>query len=63
MARGGQNDDFEVEVSWALIPESPHWERIRYQLQPKDGFRGGWRVKGTHEIAEELEKIRKAMGK
>ncbi|MDW9523786.1 hypothetical protein GOA61_09455 [Sinorhizobium meliloti] len=63
MSRDIHEETFSVDVSWSSAPKSTERERIRYNIQPQDGFRAGWRVKGNHQIAEELEKIRKLLPK
>ncbi|PLU03827.1 hypothetical protein [Sinorhizobium medicae] len=63
MSRDVYEETFSVDASWSSSPNSAKRERIRYNIQPQDGFRAGWRVKGDHQIAEELEKIRKLLPK
>lgn len=50
---------FFAEVSWSLMPQSIERDSLSYQFRAADGFRAGWRVKGLHEIAEQLEKMRR----
>lgn len=54
---------FAATVSWAAMPGASVRESLSYSFEPKDGFRGGWNTKGLHQIAEELEKMRKQMPK
>jgi hypothetical protein len=54
---------FNVSVSWASMPGASERETLAYEIEAKDGFRGGWNTKGPHHIAEELEKLRKQMPK
>lgn len=54
---------FAATVSWASLPGASVRETLSYTFKPKDGFRGGWNTKGSHHIAEELEKLRKELGK
>lgn len=63
MSRDVYDGTFTVDVSWSSSPGSAKREKINYNIQPQDGFRAGWRVKGEHQIAEELEKIRKLLPK
>lgn len=57
------NQRFSIHVSWSSLPGSKQRESTSYSIEAKDGFKGGWRVKGQHQIAEELEKIRKTVAK
>ncbi|MCC5967757.1 MAG: hypothetical protein JJU24_16670 [Natronohydrobacter sp.] len=50
---------FSATVSWAALPGASVRESLSYSFEPKDGFRGGWNTKGLHQIAEELEKLRR----
>lgn len=52
---------FAVTLSWSQRPGDQKRETLDYSFEPKDGFRGGWNVKGIHEIAQELEKLRHGM--
>jgi hypothetical protein len=52
---------FVATVSWAAMPGVSIRESLSYSFEPKDGFRDGWNTKGLHQIAEELEKIRKQL--
>ncbi|WP_294608272.1 hypothetical protein [uncultured Roseovarius sp.] len=54
---------FDVKVSWTEMPGASDRETLAYKIEAKDGFRGGWNTKGTHHVAEELEKIRKKLPK
>ena len=54
---------FSAKVSWASLPGAIVRESLSYKFEPKDGFRGGFASKGLHNIAEELEKIRKQLPK
>ena len=54
---------FDAEVSWANLPGALMRENVSYSFEPKDGFRGGWGVKGIHHVAEELKKIREQLNK
>lgn len=61
MSTEAYGQQFSVEVSWAQRPAGSTRESLSYMFEPKDGFRAGWRTKGLHEIAEELEKVRRQM--
>ena len=61
MARDTHDTIFEIELSWAGIPNTSKRETISYKIEAKDGYQGGWNTKSTHHIAEELEKIRKQL--
>ena len=52
---------FDVKVSWASSPGSALREEVSYSIRALDGFRGSFNVKGVHDVANELEKLRKAM--
>jgi hypothetical protein len=54
---------YSSNVSWATSPGGSVRESLSYKFEPKDGFQGGVNVKGAHQIAEELEKLRKQMAK
>lgn len=54
---------YSATVSWAALPGAVVRESLSYSFAAKDGFRGGWNTKGPHQIAEELEKIRKQLEK
>ncbi len=49
---------FNVDMSWSSRPGDAKREKLSYWFGATDGFRAGWRTKGLHEIADELEKIR-----
>lgn len=55
--------DFTVSVSWSAFPRGKKRETLEFTTTAQDGFRGGWSTKGYHQIAEELEKIRKVVAK
>lgn len=54
---------FSATVSWAAMPGATVRETLSYSFSAKDGFSGGWNTKGTHHVAEELERIRKQLAK
>lgn len=54
---------FNAEISWTDRPGSSVREAIAYSFEPKDGFRAGFATKGLHEVAQELERIRKLLPK
>ena len=54
---------YTAKVSWAALPGANERESINYQFEPSDGFRGGWNTKGLHQVANELERIRKLLPK
>jgi hypothetical protein len=54
---------YSATVSWAAMPGASVRETLSYSFAAKDGFRGGWNTKGTHHVAEELEKIRIQLSK
>ncbi|NVK20840.1 MAG: hypothetical protein HWE30_19345 [Methylocystaceae bacterium] len=64
-AMGPQAHDkvFMAKVSWSSYPGSSERETLEYTFEPKDGFRGGFNSKGIHDVAQELEKIRKQLPK
>lgn len=55
------DDVYEISVSWAQTPNGVDREDLSYRTEPKDGYRGGWDSKGTHHVAQELERIRKLL--
>lgn len=57
------NVDFTVTVSWTRAPGGTRRESLTYPLKPSDGFRGGWVIKGVHQLVEETGKIREEIGK
>lgn len=59
MSRDVPEGIFEVNVSWSQMPGDTNRQQIAYKTEPKDGFRGGWDTKGLHQIAQEIEKLRK----
>lgn len=52
---------FTAVVSWSTYPGAADRQTLKYKFQAKDGFRGGFRSKGVHQIAQELEKIRERL--
>jgi hypothetical protein len=54
---------FNATISWAAMPNAAARETLSYSFEPKDGFRGGWGVKGIHHVADELGKIRERLEK
>lgn len=54
---------YDVEISWASSPRSTDRESLSYIFEGRDGFNGGFKEKGMHEIANELEKIRNLLPK
>lgn len=58
MSRDVYGEKYELRVSWTSSPADAKREEISYSMEAKDGFKGGWRAKGLHQIAEELGKIR-----
>lgn len=54
---------YSATVSWTSMPGASVRETLSYSFTAKDGFRGGWKTKGPHDIAEELEKLRKQLAK
>ncbi|WP_265500741.1 hypothetical protein [Paracoccus beibuensis] len=54
---------FNAELGWADRPGSPVREAIAYSFDANDGFRFGWVSKGLHDVAQELERIRKRLPK
>lgn len=55
--------EYSAEVSWSGSPGAVDRQELRYRFSSKDGFHAGWTVKGTHQIAQELEKLRKGIGR
>lgn len=58
MSREAYDQRFMVEISWSNRPGNTERQKLEYSFGVKDGFRAGWRTKGLHEIADELEKMR-----
>lgn len=54
---------FSAKISWSTYPGSTKREMLEYSFEPKDGFRGGFNSKSIHDVAQELEKIRKELSK
>lgn len=48
---------YEVSVSWSETPKGSVRESISYQIKPKNQIKGGWIIKGIHNVATELEKL------
>lgn len=63
MSRDVPDGFFEIQVSWSQMPGDKNRQQIAYKTEPKDGFRGGWNTKGLHQVAQEIEKLRKAQEK
>ncbi|AJY46540.1 hypothetical protein [Martelella endophytica] len=61
LSRDVRETIFLAEISWAKRPRGTTRETLSYDFQAKDGFRGGWNTKGSHQIAEELKKIREKL--
>jgi|AntAceMinimDraft_1070359.scaffolds.fasta_scaffold46109_1 hypothetical protein len=59
MYRDAPETKFKISVSWSSTPSSKEREQISYETQIYTGIGLGCDVKGTHEIANELEIIRK----
>ena len=57
------DQSFSAEISWSSSPRSPHRDDVNYSFQGRDGFNGGFKEKGLHEIANELERIKNRMPK
>lgn len=55
------NRSFELTVSWSNRPGSGQNDPLQYIIHGKDLPNEDWNVKGLHNIAEELEKIRKQL--
>ena len=55
------NTQFAAVISWSTYPGAADRQTLMYKFQAKDGFRGGFHSKGVHQIAQELEKIRKQL--
>ena len=56
------DQSFAVKIGWSNSPGSGSRETLSYNMMVQDGFRAGWNTKGLHQVAEELEKIRKQLG-
>lgn len=52
------DNDYQAVVSWSDLPNGKDRETLSYSFKAKDGFRGGWNTRSTHDVAEELKKIR-----
>lgn len=63
MSRDIPETTFSVKVSRSLMPGATNRETLAYKMEAKDGYRGGWNEKGLHQIAQELEKVRKLQEK
>lgn len=63
MSRDIYGVKYTVEISWSSSPRSTDREKLSYIFEGRDGFNGGFKEKGIHEIATELEKIRKLLPK
>lgn len=50
--------DYTASISWSDMPNGSKRESLSYSFNARDGFRGGWNTKSTHDVAEELKKIR-----
>lgn len=61
MARDASEDTFRVKITWSSSPTSEHTESIQYDVSVHDGFKAGWSAKGMHQVADELEKIRRSL--
>lgn len=57
------NKSFELTISWAQRPGEKSKTLIKYFIHGKDLPNEDWHIKGLHNIAEELEKIRKQLPK
>lgn len=63
MWRDVYDQNYQVKIEWKTHPEKLSVETLSYSFSPKEGFRGGWNVKGLHQIANELEKVNKSLSK
>lgn len=63
MFRDAPETNFKVFVSWSSAPSSKDRNQMNYETKIYTGRSLGWNVKGTHDIANELEKIRKQLPK
>lgn len=54
---------FKVSVSWSASPTSSNRTPLTYETRIFSGITCGWSTKGLHQIAEELEKLRKQLPK
>ena len=63
MSRDIYDVKYNVDISWSSYPRSTDRESLRYIFEGRDGFNGGFKEKGMHEIATEIEKIRKLLPK
>lgn len=63
MSRDINDVKYNVEISWSSSPRSADRENLNYIFEGRDGFNGGFKEKGLHEIANELEKISKQLSK
>ncbi|MEJ5087129.1 hypothetical protein [Brucella pseudogrignonensis] len=63
MWRDVYDQNYQVKIDWKTHPEKSNVETLSYSFSPKEGFRGGWNVKGLHQIANELEKVNKSLSK
>ncbi|ANG96764.1 hypothetical protein A8A54_09955 [Brucella pseudogrignonensis] len=58
MGRYVHDKTFAAHIEWASLPQGSQIESLDYQFKADDGFRGGWNVKGMHQLVEEVAKIR-----
>lgn len=62
MSRDIYDVEYNLKISWASSPRSTEREELNYMFEARDGFSGGFKSKGMHEIANELGKISKKLG-
>lgn len=54
---------FNLTVSWSSLPGAKPVEPIKYAIRGKDLPNEDWNVKGLHNLAEEVQKVRKILEK
>lgn len=56
-----RDESFNLSVSWSPRPGAEPSEHIKYSIHGKDLPNEDWNVKGTHNIAEEIMKVREIL--
>lgn len=54
---------FKVSVSWSALPTNSNRTPLTYETKIFPGITRGWNTRGLHQVAQELEKLRKAQEK
>lgn len=48
---------YDLEIVWSNYPGGKDKQNLKYKVKIEDGFRSGWTVNGTHQIAEEMSTL------